>query len=102
MATYAELRQQLRDLEEQAAIARANEAADVLADIRAKVEEFGFSEEDIFGRRPGRRKGGPPIGQHVAPKYQDPKTGATWTGRGRAPRWIADVKNRDRFLIKKA
>ncbi|WP_321889634.1 H-NS histone family protein [Paraburkholderia bannensis] len=102
MATYAELRQQLAELEEQAALARANEAADVLADIKAKVEEFGFSEEDIFGRRPGARRRGAPAGHHVTPKYQDPKTGATWTGRGRAPRWIADAKNRDRFLIRKA
>lgn len=102
MATYAELRQQLAELEEQAALARANEAADVLADIKAKVAEFGFSEEDIFGRRPGRRRAGAPAGHHVAPKYQDPSTGATWTGRGRAPRWIVDAKNRDRFLIRKA
>ncbi|MDP1329472.1 H-NS family nucleoid-associated regulatory protein, partial [Klebsiella pneumoniae] len=33
----------------------------------------------------------------VPPKYRDPKTGATWSGRGRAPAWIG--KNRDRFLI---
>ncbi len=102
MATYAELRQQLADLEKQAAIARANEAAEVLAEIKAKVEEFGFSGADIFGRRPGRRRAGAPVGHHVEPKYQDPKTGATWTGRGRAPLWIADAKNRDRFLIRKA
>jgi DNA-binding protein H-NS len=33
------------------------------------------------------------------PKYQHPKTGATWTGHGRAPAWIADTKNRAKFLI---
>ncbi len=33
----------------------------------------------------------------LPPKYQDPKTGATWTGRGRAPAWLG--KNRDKFLI---
>lgn len=32
-------------------------------------------------------------------KYRDPKTGATWTGHGRAPSWIATVKNRDKFLV---
>ncbi|WP_322048072.1 H-NS family nucleoid-associated regulatory protein, partial [Paraburkholderia sp. J67] len=32
-------------------------------------------------------------------KYQDPKSGATWSGRGRAPDWIKGAKNRDRFLI---
>ena len=42
-------------------------------------------------------KGRKPIGK-VAPKYRDPATGDTWTGRGKAPRWIAG-KNRDDFLI---
>lgn len=31
--------------------------------------------------------------------YQDPKSGATWSGRGRAPSWIAGAKDRSRFLI---
>ena len=33
------------------------------------------------------------------PKYQDPKTGKTWTGNGQAPGWIAGAKNRDAFLM---
>lgn len=31
--------------------------------------------------------------------YRDPKTGATWSGRGRAPSWISGAKDRSRFLI---
>jgi DNA-binding protein H-NS len=31
--------------------------------------------------------------------YRDPKSGATWSGRGRAPSWIAEAKNRNKFLI---
>ncbi|CAD6559491.1 hypothetical protein LMG28727_06866 [Paraburkholderia kirstenboschensis] len=31
--------------------------------------------------------------------YADPKTGATWNGRGRAPAWIANAKDRSKFLI---
>ncbi|MBK3780098.1 H-NS histone family protein [Paraburkholderia aspalathi] len=38
----------------------------------------------------------------VPPKYRDPKTGATWSGRGLAPKWIAAAKNRNRFLIEAA
>jgi DNA-binding protein H-NS len=34
----------------------------------------------------------------VQPKYRDPETGATWSGRGVAPRWIAG-KDREAFLI---
>jgi DNA-binding protein H-NS len=34
-----------------------------------------------------------------AAKYQHPKTGATWSGHGRAPAWIAEAKDRTKFLI---
>lgn len=32
-------------------------------------------------------------------RYRDPKTGATWSGRARAPAWIANAKDRSKFLI---
>ncbi|MGF6369689.1 DNA-binding protein H-NS [Paraburkholderia sp. RAU6.4a] len=41
----------------------------------------------------GQRKG------PQAAKYADPKSGATWSGRGRAPAWLAGAKDRSRFLI---
>ena len=37
-------------------------------------------------------------GQKVAPKYRDKSTGATWTGRGKPPKWI-EGKNREEYLI---
>jgi DNA-binding protein H-NS len=36
----------------------------------------------------------------VAPKYRDPQSGATWSGRGLAPLWIRDAEDRTPFLIK--
>lgn len=96
MATYKELKAQLAELESQAAIARQQEFETVLADIRAKVAEFGYTQQDIFGSRRGRP--GPSHGA-APPKYRDPASGATWSGRGRAPNWIKDAKNRDKFLI---
>jgi DNA-binding protein H-NS len=33
------------------------------------------------------------------PKYRDPKTQKTWTGRGKPPAWIAGVADREPFLI---
>jgi DNA-binding protein H-NS len=30
---------------------------------------------------------------------RDPKSGGTWSGRGRAPAWLASVKDRKKFLI---
>ncbi|WP_322060009.1 H-NS histone family protein [Paraburkholderia sp. J63] len=98
MATYRELKAQMAELEAQAAAARAAEFQEILADIRAKVAEYGFTEHDIFGRGRGRPR--KTAGTAVPDRYRDPKTGATWSGRGRAPNWIKEAKNRDRFLIR--
>jgi len=53
------------------------EAAVALERVREAVAEFGFTPEDIFGkpRRNGRRA--------AAPKYRNPETGETCSGRGR-------------------
>ena len=32
------------------------------------------------------------------PKYRNPATGETWTGRGKAPKWI-DGQEREQYLI---
>jgi len=97
VATYRELKAQLAKLENEAAAVRQQEYDAVLTDIRAKVVEFGYTEREIFGSRRGR----PRLSRGAsAPKYRDPATGATWSGRGRAPNWIKDARNRDRFLIR--
>lgn len=97
MATYKELRNQLEALAEKTEAARLAEFQAIVEDIRVKVAEYGITEKDIFGRQHNRalKKNGAP----VEAKYRDPKTGATWSGRGRAPAWIKNAKNRDRFLI---
>lgn len=94
MATYKELLAQKAKLEEQLEDARVKELEAVIQQVRQIVEEYGLTAEDIgLSSKRGRvaKK------KTVAPKYQDPKTGATWSGRGRAPAWIG--KNRDKFLI---
>ncbi|WP_175914775.1 MULTISPECIES: H-NS histone family protein [unclassified Burkholderia] len=97
MATYKELKAQMDALAAKTEAARVAEFQSVVDDIRAKVTEYDITEQDIFGTRRGRS-----AKQTTAPleaKYRDPKTGATWSGRGRAPAWIKDAKNRNRFLI---
>lgn len=96
MATYKELLAQKAKLEEQLETVRIKELESVIQQVCQTVAEYGLTAEDLGlapqrGRRVGKKT-------PVAPKYQDPKTGATWSGRGRAPAWIAS-KNRDRFLI---
>lgn len=100
MATYRELKAQIAALEEEAAVARASETAEILADVRAKVAEYGLTVHEVFGELPGRRGANSRPHQSPPPKYRDPVTGSTWSGRGRAPAWIANVKNREKFLIR--
>ncbi len=95
MATYKDLLAQKNKLEEQLEAARQKELATITEQVRQVVQEYGLTAEDI-GLAPKRAaKRGPKAAP--VPKYRDPKTGATWTGRGRAPAWIG--KNRDKFLI---
>lgn len=95
MATYKDLIAKKAELEAQIEAARAKELDAVVQQVRQTVAEYGLTAEDLgLGSVVKRKtKRGP-----AAPKYQDPKTGATWTGRGRAPAWIAG-KNYERFLI---
>ncbi|MBP0622441.1 H-NS family nucleoid-associated regulatory protein [Cupriavidus consociatus] len=101
MATYQELLAQKQALEAQIEQARATEVPGVLEQIRALMQQYSLSPEDIA---PRRRRGGPTAAvtgptekAALPPKYQDPKTGKTWSGRGRAPAWLG--KRPARFLI---
>ncbi|CAJ0720885.1 DNA-binding protein Bv3F [Ralstonia edaphis] len=94
MATYKDLLAQKAKLEEQLEAARQAELDTAIQQVRQIVQEYGLTAEDLgLAGKAKKRKGAV-----VAAKYMDPKTGATWSGRGRAPAWIG--KNRDRFLIK--
>lgn len=105
MATYKQLMAEKEALEAKLAEVRTNEVAGVVEKIQALMAEYELTVDDIA---PKRRRGRPAGGGKAAakpkaalpPKYMDPKTGATWSGRGRAPAWLG--KNRSRFLIPEA
>jgi len=97
MSQYSELKAQIAKLQAQADEARRSEIADVVAMIREKIVEYGLSAQDL-GFAAAARRGRPPKKAPLPARYQDPKTGATWSGRGKPPKWIAG-KNRERYLI---
>lgn len=96
MTTVAELIKQRDALEAQIDAARKAENADAIAKVKALVAEHGLTAQDIFGGAKRGAKAG--ARGTVAPKYRDPATGSTWTGRGKAPKWI-DGKDRAQFAI---
>ncbi|MBU9169566.1 H-NS histone family protein [Burkholderia gladioli] len=94
---YKALKAQLDALQERTEAARVAELEAVVAQVRELVAEYGITADQIYGRK--RAAKGTKQAAAVEAKYQNPKTGETWSGRGRAPGWIRDAKNRDRFLI---
>lgn len=68
----------------------------VITQLRYTIAEYRLTARDLYldGLRGCRLLAKPP----VPLKYQDPRTGKTWSGRGKPPKWIAG-KNRERFLI---
>ncbi|MGV0961274.1 MAG: H-NS family nucleoid-associated regulatory protein [Limnohabitans sp.] len=94
--SYKELLQQREALEQAITAARQREISQAVAKVRELVAEFGLIAQDIF---PGRGvKAAGKATSKVAAKYRDPATGQTWTGRGKAPKWI-EGKDRTQFVI---
>ena len=85
MATYAELQAQIAALTAQAEAARKAELNSVIADIKKKMADYGLTLHDLDGRASSLK------GSKVAPKYRNPKTGATWSGRGKRPNWLDEA-----------
>ncbi|RQS22537.1 H-NS family nucleoid-associated regulatory protein [Burkholderia sp. Bp8998] len=97
MATYRQLTAQLERLQQKIDKEREKAITDAIAAIRAKIEEFDITAEELGFRPIGTTAAAKPK-RPLPPKYLNPKTGETWSGRGRAPAWLG--KNRARFLIK--
>jgi DNA-binding protein H-NS len=94
MTTVAQLLAQKAALEAQIEAARKAENAEAIAQVKALIAEHGLTQQDIFG---GAKRGRKASGS-VAPKYKDPISGATWSGRGKAPKWI-EGQDRSLFAI---
>ena len=98
--SYKELLKQREALELAIATARDQELSEAIRRTRELVAEFGLTLQDVFpsGRGTSKSAGKSSTGAKVAPKYRDPATGQTWTGRGKAPKWI-DGQDRAKYLI---
>ncbi len=98
MSTYKELVAQREALEKQIAQARQNEISQAVNKVRELITEFGLTPKDVFSSTKSSKTRSAGSGVKVAPKYRNPVTGDTWTGRGKAPKWI-DGKDRAQYLI---
>jgi DNA-binding protein H-NS len=95
MTSYAEYVEQIAKLQSLAETARKDEINDAIKTIKDLMQLHGVSIEDLSaGRRakPTKAKGS------VAAQFKNPETGETWSGRGRAPLWLAG-KDKEQFRI---
>jgi DNA-binding protein H-NS len=95
--SYKELLQQREALELAISKARQNEISTAVTKVRELVAEFGLTAQDVFPGRASKGMASKAVSK-VAPKYRDPATGQTWTGRGKAPKWI-EGRDRKPFVI---
>jgi DNA-binding protein H-NS len=113
MLTLEQIQEKMKKLQVQADTLIAKKAQAAVDQIRKIMLTHGLTTDDIEAKAKAKRdakaaNGSTPIVRAKAakslkggtpPKYQHPKTGATWTGHGRAPAWIAEAKDRAKFLI---
>jgi len=85
---YEEIQSKIEELKAQAEMVKREEKQQAIDMARAMIQSFGITAKDLGLDKAPKAKTGPKPGQKVVPKYRDPASGATWSGRGKTPKWI--------------
>lgn len=105
--TYVGAMQEIARLQAAAQQLRKREIPGVISRIREAIDAYGFTASDLglsVDGSPSASKSKVATAEPSSPtigvaKYRDPKSGKTWTGRGKPPAWIAGAKNREAFAL---
>lgn len=82
-ASISELLAQRDALERQIRDAKSAERTEAINRIRRLMHEHGLTVADLAAPKTSVSTG------KVAPKYRDPVSGVTWSGRGLKPKWLS-------------
>ena len=101
MASYKELVAQREALDKQIEETRLAESKAAIAQVRQLIADWQLSAEDC-GFKTAVAPASKKAKSAVVAKYRGPN-GETWSGRGRAPNWLATLeaqgRKRAEFLI---
>ncbi|PXW98167.1 DNA-binding protein H-NS [Sphaerotilus hippei] len=99
MAQKAALDEQTAQLEKQIAETLRAERTGVINQIKTLMADHGVTLADL-GAKAGKPVKAPAgdVTRKVAPKYRDPNTGETWSGRGLKPKWLSAALETGRTL----
>lgn len=93
MPTLDQMKAQLATLQAKIDEEESREFNAAIAQIKELMDAHGITVDHLSKAvRKTRAK------REHPPKYQDPESGATWTGMGRAPNWMNGAK-REKYLI---
>lgn len=100
-----ELEQKMAEIQKEAQEIRTRQKRPVMSDMVESMIKFDIDPQEVVNLY-HQRTGTPSSSRKLGPapaKYRNPKTGATWTGRGKAPRWLVEEEeqgtSRDKFLV---
>jgi DNA-binding protein H-NS len=85
---YEEIQAKIADLQAQAERVKREEKQQAIDMARTMISAYGITARDLGLDKSPKAKTGPKAGNKIAAKYRDPASGATWSGRGKTPRWI--------------
>jgi len=120
--SYDGIQKQIAKLQAQAKALEASQSVKkvrAVERVRALMKKLGVDLADLQSEPAVRRSRGakpksaaepakaarksPRAGASVAPKFRDPESGVTWSGRGRTPVWLAAYleqgRKREEFAI---
>jgi len=95
---YEEIQAKIADLQAQAEVVKREEKQQAIDAARAMIVSYGITARDLGLDKAPKGKAGPKPGNKIAAKYRDPLSGATWSGRGKTPKWINGV-DRSQYAI---
>lgn len=94
----------VNELRKQMDAERKSERTQAIAAARELIKAHDLSASDLgFSGKGATKRVAGDKRNVVAPKYRDPDTGKTWTGRGKSPAWfsaqLAAGHAKEEFLI---
>lgn len=99
--TIAEIEAQIKQLQAEIISRKANARTELRADMDKLLADAGLSIGDVYpelvksgkgsAKGKGKAKGKSSGTGTVQSAYKDPRSGATWAGRGRAPKWVTEL-----------
>lgn len=88
LAKKAELEKQILEVQREA-------RASAIAQVKSLMAQHGLTLADLGTRTPAgapKARGSSTSTKKVPPKYRDPATGQTWSGRGLQPTWLRQAQ----------